>query len=338
MSERIRLGIAGATATAIEPLLALLDDVVWRPEITLFAPPTDAVGRLTYGEDELAVDDVADLDPGALDALVVMLPPDVAAPVVDRAAAAGLPVVDHSGSRLADLGTPVVVPWVDDRGLTEPAAHDVVTVPGPAALLLASVLGPLGRRAPLTGVEATVLLPASAWGPAGVEELSRQVVSLFNSQPPPRRVFEHGLAFDLMPLVGTVRPSGWSDRELLTSAEVARAAGVRVDVTAVAVPVFTGVSATLRLQGDDALDPDTVARLLSSHEVAVEPSVDGRTIPRPRRVEGRAEAQVSRIRTTGDGGAIHLWAAQDDAQAAAEALGRCVEGLLRRRGLLGEAD
>jgi len=63
----------------------------------------------------------------------------------------------------------------------------------------------LARQAPLSSVEATVLLPASHWGPPGVEELSRQVVSLFNSQPPPRRVFEHGLAFDLMPLVGAAR-------------------------------------------------------------------------------------------------------------------------------------
>lgn len=334
MSETIRVGLAGATATPVEPLLALLDGVPWRPEITAFAPSSSSVGRLTYGEDDLSVDDLGDLDPGLLDAVVVALPADQAGPVVDAAAQAGLPVVDLSRSRLADLDTPVVVPWFDDAALRDPAPHDLVTVPGPEGLLLASVLAPLAYQAPLAAVEATVFVPASAWGPEGIEELSRQVVSLFNSQPPPRRVFPQGLAFDLLPLVGATRPSGWTDRELLVAAEVARVAGLRVDVTLVGVPVFAGVSAAIRLQGDDALDPDTVGRLLGQAQVAVVPGADVRTIPRPRRVEGEAAAQVSRIRLGADGRSLHLWAAQDDAQAAAEAAGRCLEGLLRRRGLV----
>jgi len=88
---------------------------------------------------------------------------------------------------------------------------------------------------------------------------------------------------------------------------------------------------------DAALDPDTIGRLLGSREVVLVPGADGRTVPRPRRVEGEAAAQVARIRPSSDGSAMHLWASQDDVQASAVAAGRVLEGLLRRRGLLDEA-
>ena len=43
-----------------------------------------------------------------------------------------------------------------------------------------------------------------------MEELSKQVISLFNSGTPPRKVFEHGLAFDIIPQLGAADANGWS--------------------------------------------------------------------------------------------------------------------------------
>ncbi len=329
----IRVGLAGATGAVGEQVLAALDGVPWRPTVLAYARAASTTPRVTYGDDDLPVDDLADLDAGSLDALIVALPREAARAVVDAAAAAGCPVVDLSGFRLEDLDTPIVLPSFDDRALTGEAPTDVVTVPGAAATLLASVLGPVSRAAPMARVEATVMLPASAWGHAAVGELSRQVVSLFNSQPPPRKVFPHGLAFDLLPGVGPVRASGWTEAELRATAEIARLTGLRVDVTLVGVPVFSGVSATLRFEPDAAMDPDTLGRVLSSAGVGLDGGGDGRTIPRPRRVEGHAEAQVTRIRPAA-GGAVHLWAAQDNLAAAGASAVRAVEGLLRRREVL----
>src|SRR5690606_29009568 len=125
------------------------------------------------------------------------------------------------------------------------AARGVLALPRPEAILLGSVLGPL-HRAGLSGpTTATVLVPASLQGRDGIDELSRQVVAMFNQGTPPRKVFPHGLAFDLLPRIGAPDPSseggaGWTLREREVADQAARLVGLEQDVAAtlVGVPVF----------------------------------------------------------------------------------------------------
>jgi aspartate-semialdehyde dehydrogenase len=71
-----------------------------------------------------------------------------------------------------------------------------------------------------------------------MDELSRQVVALLNGQTPPRKVFQNGLAFDLVPQIGEADDSGWSDWERTVSEDVLAMTGLHVQVTGVAVPLF----------------------------------------------------------------------------------------------------
>ena len=71
--------------------------------------------------------------------------------------------------------TPLVVPWVNPEALAE-IPRGVVAIPDAGATLVASLVGPM-RRAGLGGtVEATVLVPASREGKAGIDELSRRAL------------------------------------------------------------------------------------------------------------------------------------------------------------------
>lgn len=333
--DGLRIGLVGASGSIGGDLLRVLDQVPWRPgEVRAYARAATEVPFVSYGEDEIPVDDVLHADLADLDALIVAVPRDDAEGVVEAGVSAGVSVVDVSGGRLDDLDTPLVVPWINPEAFQRGRPRDVVSIPSAGATLLASVLGPWTRAGLGGRPSATVLLPANAWGRDAAEELSRQVISLFNASTPPRRVFPDGLAFDLLPQVGAPGATGWTGPELRTVAEVFRLTGARVDVSLVGVPVFAGVSATLTFTGSRLPEPEAVARVLAEGGVDVFDGHDARKLPRPRRVDGSSFARVARIRRAPDGEALHLWLAADNLRVTATAAAGATALLLRARGVL----
>lgn len=332
MGRDLTVAIAGATGAMGKELLEVLDAAPWRPDhIVALGRPSSTITSVAYGDETVAVDDLGSEDLSALDVMIVALPRDVAGPTVDRVAAAGVRVVDVSGSQLDDLQVPLAVPWLGLEALDAPRPRDVVAVPGAPALLLASVLAPLKASGWSVEADATVMLPASAWGRDAVDELSRQVVAMFNAAPPPRKVFPHGLAFDVLPMVGTPGATGWTSDEVRAAAEVARLVQLRSQTTLVASPWFHGLTAEIRLEGDD-LGADAIAQALTDAGVPVADHADLRRLPRPRRLEGVALPEVARVRDGLDGRSVHLWAGTDNLRAVAVA----AVGLAAA--LLGQAD
>ena len=240
--------------------------------------------------------------------------------------------MDCSGSFADDADVPLAIPWVNPEVLTPPPLRGVVSTPGAAATLLASVLGPLWRAGLSGPITATVLLPASMAGRAGIDELSRQVVALFNSATPPRKVFDQGLAFDLLPEIGAVSLLGWTDEEERVVVELARLRGSRVHaaVSLVGVPVFSGISASIQIRPNEVPSPEGIARILEQGGVQI-PKGGSRQIPRPRKVDGQPFAQVGRIRADQETG-IHLWASMDNLRGCAAVAVAACGVLLKSRG------
>jgi aspartate-semialdehyde dehydrogenase len=325
------IGLAGATGALGKEILAVLDQAKWRPDrVIALASPRSEVPTVEYGPDSLQVDDLAGQNMEDLDALILAIPTEAAHEAGERAIGDGVAVVDCSGAFRDDADVPLVVPWVNPEALREPPARGVLSLPGPAALLLASALGPFWRAGLANRVTATVMLPASTEGRGGIDELSRQVVALFNNGNPPKKVFDPGLAFDVLPQVGDAAADGWTDLERVAMAETARLLGMDADiaVTIVRVPVFSGISATIHLDGPADLPLDKLAQLLTEGGLGVA-KAGPRNVPRPRKVEGQPFVQVGRMRRDPHGHGLHLWVALDNLRGTAAAAVGCAAILLR---------
>jgi aspartate-semialdehyde dehydrogenase len=71
----------------------------------------------------------------------------------------------------------------------------------PVALALARILKAL-KATPAVESVATVFEPASERGKAGIDELHKQTINLFNFQPLPKEVFDTQVAYNLLPRWG----------------------------------------------------------------------------------------------------------------------------------------
>jgi aspartate-semialdehyde dehydrogenase len=333
----LKIGLAGATGALGKEILVVLDEAPWRPsKVVALASPSTSVPFVEYGDQQVAVDDLETEAFEDLDALLLAVPQPVARVTGERAVAAGVPVIDCSGAFADDPGVPLIIPWVNPEALGEMPSQVVVAIPSPSATLLASALGVL-RRAGVRGeVDATVFLPASVFGREGMEELSAQVIALFNQRTPPRRVFDHGLAFDLLPQVGSVDEDGWSEVELRAERELRRLTGLvePMSITVVGVPLFSGISASVHLRTPQPVDPDLVARILGEGGAVLPKAVGPRYLPRPRRVNAEPFVHVGRVRRDLSGGGVHLWVSLDNLRGTAAIAVATAGAVLKRLGLL----
>ncbi|MFK7929813.1 MAG: Asd/ArgC dimerization domain-containing protein [Myxococcota bacterium] len=334
MSESLHVAVVGATGAVGREIMTVLDRVKWRPEtVSPVASPGTTTPFVEYGERQIPVLDAQDLDTGMLDAVILAAPDRVSREVGERAIEDGVIVVDVSGVFEGEAGVPMVVPWVNPELLAQGGIRDVVSLPGGPALLVSSILGPLARAGVVGDTDVTVFVPASTWGRDGIEELSKQVVSLFNAGTPPRKVFPQGLAFDLIPAVGHVQEDGWTDLESRARQQVQTILGAELPlrISMVGVPVFSGISAQITLRLGRRVLPDLVRRILTDGGVGVVEDDSPRTLPRPRRVEGQPFAQVGRIRADDEGATLRLWVSMDNLRGTATAAASLVGAAVRQR-------
>lgn len=249
-----------------------------------------------------------------IDLVFLALPPAVAREYGPAIADHDITVIDI-GANLADEA-PMCIPALDTGVLEDITDGRVVCSPSAPAVVLSLTLAPLIQIGAVS-CTGTILLSAGAAGRKGVEELSGQVIALFNQKDPPREIFPSGLAFDLHTQLGEVT-GGWTGPERRVAIETASLTGMAPDHFGLSVamaPMFAGVMASLRIDFDHSPDLEAVrAALQAQPMVAV-----GDPLPGPRRIAGESQIFVGRLRSDPLADAVHLWAVCDNLRCGASA-------------------
>jgi aspartate-semialdehyde dehydrogenase len=201
-----------------------------------------------------------------------------------------VPAVIDVGSSLAG-DAPLWVPFAGTRTVEEIAQQgQIVGSPSAAAVAIATILGPLVRLG-ASACRATVLVSAGSAGKAGVEELSQQVIALFNSREPPRTVFPTGLAFDLLPQVGELGADGVSSVESRSWPRSRPRSGwlpSRSSSPCSAFPSSAGSGLELHVEIDPLPDLADIRA-----ELEGVPTIElGEPIPGPKRLVGKSRLRV----------------------------------------------
>jgi aspartate-semialdehyde dehydrogenase len=208
------------------------------------------------------------------------------------------------------------------------------------------VLKPLHVAAGLRRLVASTYQAVSGAGLAGAEELDEQVRKVVDGAaaltydgaavdfPPPAK-FAHPIAFNVLPLAGTVVDdgSGETDEEQKLrneSRKILEIPDLAVSGTCVRVPVFTGHSLSLNAEFERPIGVTEASELL-----ARAPGVVVVEIPTPLEAAGQDPCYVGRIRqdpTVPDGRGLALFVSNDNLRkgAALNAI-QIAEALLRRR-------
>lgn len=269
MSRQVRVVVVGATGLVGEALLGALAGREL-PLAGVRALASDrSVGReVEFGDDRLPVDDLAGFDFGGTDLALFAGTAAVAREYVPRALDAGCTVVDASPEFRHDPDVPLVVPAVNAGALAGLGGRRLVASPGGAAVALVTALQPLHAAVGVDRVNVVSLESVSGAGRDAVEELAGQCAQLLNGRAiTPSPAYPTQLAFNCMPLVGGPGNGGASAEELALESETQKILGdpaIKVNATAVRVPVFFGDALAVHLELREPLAPQDARRLLGA--------------------------------------------------------------------------
>lgn len=248
---RTSVAIVGASGVLGTELLSLLEEErVSIDELRLFASSGSAGEVYRVRGEEVEIEEFQPELLAGVDVVVMATPAGVAREVIPAIARAGVAcIVDLTAAYRLDEGVELIAPVIGIGGEYRPGKH--LSVASASAAQVAAVVRAASRQAKVTEVVATTLQSVSDAGRDGLDELWGQSIAIFNQRANEGEVFGEQIAFNCIPLIGTVHADGTSSEELTIAGEVRRLVGdaaMTVIATAIRVPVFhgSGVSASVR--------------------------------------------------------------------------------------------
>jgi aspartate-semialdehyde dehydrogenase len=275
-------------------------------EIRYFASARSVGRTLPWGDTEVPVEDAAIADYSGLDIALFSAGKGTARELAPRVAAAGAVVIDNSSAWRMDPDVPLVVSEVNPEAAAD-RPKGIIANPNCTTMAAMPVLGPIHRAAGLRRLVISTYQAVSGGGLAGVAELDEQARKVTDQASaltfdgsavayPPTTVFPAPLAFNVLPLAGSLVDdgSGETDEEQKLRNESRKILGIPellVTGTCVRVPVFTGHSLAITAELERDLSPEAAVELLREA-----PGVAVVDVPTPLHAAGKDPSYVGRVR------------------------------------------
>ncbi len=258
--HQFRVGIVGASSLLGKELSEELGKSPLATAELVLLDATDAEGQLASAGEELAV--IHAIDEEALERLDFVFFAGTREQTRAHWATArgnGATVIDLTRALTDEPGAILWSPWLQtgttakDGSAAEamvPDLNTTIVVPAYGASMMLALVGERLRAAGLAvrTFAATLLLPASEHGRAGMDELHQQTVGLLSFKPTPEEVFGTQVAFNVVSAFGREAKVSLGDERVSVMEQYERLSRGQLPELAlqvVQVPVFHGYTISL---------------------------------------------------------------------------------------------
>jgi aspartate-semialdehyde dehydrogenase len=303
----MKIGIVGATGQVggvMRQVLAQRSFPV--DQLRLFASARSAGRRVPWQDGLITVEDAETADFAGHDVVLFSCGKTASRALAPRVAATGATVIDNSSAWRMDPDVPLVVSEVNPHALAH-RPKGIVANPNCTTMAAMPVLKPLHLEAGLVSLVTATYLAVSGSGLAGVDELREQIEKTAeraseltfdgSAVPMPTPVkFARPIAFNVLPLAGSIVDDGANETDeeqklRNESRKILEIPRLKVSVTCVRVPVFTGHSLQVNARFERPITPQRAREVL-----AAAPGVQLEEIPTPLLAAGKDPTYVGRIR------------------------------------------
>jgi len=304
MSDTYSVAVLGATGLVGETMISILEERDF-PVRELFplASERSAGAAVRFRGKNQSVIDVAGFDFSKADIGLFSAGASVSAVHAPRAGAAGCVVIDNTSCFRMDEDIPLVVPEVNPEALAGYTTRNIIANPNCSTIQMVVALNPIYRSVGIERINVATYQAVSGAGRQLVEDLARQTGLLLNGRPlgegemsTPKQI-----AFNLLPQIDVWEDNGYTREEMKMLRETRKIfedPSIRVNATAVRVPVFYGHSEAIHIETRDRISADEARALLEEAPGVVvldRPEAGGYPTP-VTEAAGRDAVFVGRIR------------------------------------------
>ena len=264
--RKFKVAVVGATGAVGAALLEILAERRFPARsVVALASERSAGSEVEYGRRKLVVQDLDQYDFAGTDIALFSAGGSTSAKYAPRAAAAGCYVVDNSSEFRYVEGIPLVVAEVNPEAIAQASEGRIIANPNCSTMQMLVALAPIHRQAGIERINVATYQSVSGAGRSAMEELGRQTAALLNFQAPQCERFPVQIAFNVIPQIDRFEDNGYTREEMKMVWETQKILDpqIRVNATAVRVPVFYGHAEAVHLETRDAISADQVRQLLA---------------------------------------------------------------------------
>ncbi len=310
-----RIAVVGATGAVGQEMLKVLEERKFPvTKLICLADPREAGTKVRFKGEEITVEGASPDKFEGVDIALLAVGGEVSELLGPEAARRGVVVIDNSSAfRLKD-DVPLVVPEVNPGDVKE--HKGIIANPNCSTIIMVVAINPIHQAAGLRRVVVSTYQAVSGAGKAGLEELEEQVRCYVDGRPLKSRVFQHQIAFNLIPHIDVWVDKGYSKEEMKLvweTRKIMHIDGLAVSPTAVRVPVFRSHSESVNLETERRITVAEARDVLGKAPgVIVVDNPPANEYPMPWFTADRDEVFVGRIREdiSVDNG-LNLWVVAD---------------------------
>jgi aspartate-semialdehyde dehydrogenase len=192
---------------------------------------------------------------------------EVSAVFAPKAAAAGCVVIDNTSQFRYQDDIPLVVPEVNPHAIAQYRKHGIIANPNCSTIQMLVALKPLHDAAGIERINVATYQSVSGAGKEALDELAGQTAELLNGRPVTPKVIAKQIAFNCVPQIDKFMDNGYTKEEMKMfweTQKILEDKTIRVNATAVRVPVFFGHSEALHIETRRKLSAEEARSLLQA--------------------------------------------------------------------------
>ena len=253
MTRQWKVAVLGATGLVGDTMIKVLEERKF-PVAELFPLASNrSLGKsIEFNGKKVPVIDVETFDFANADVGLFSAGGEISRIYAPKAAAAGCVVIDNTSEFRYDDDIPLVVPEVNPEAIAQFKQRRIIANPNCSTIQMLVALKPLHDAAKIERINVATYQSVSGAGKEAVEELAAQSVALMSGKGPVKpKVVAAQIAFNVVPQIDKFQDNGYTKEEMKMFWETRKIFNdpeIRVNATAVRVPVFFGHSEVVSIE------------------------------------------------------------------------------------------
>lgn len=260
-----RIGILGASGAVGAEMIKILEERNFPiTELRPLASARSAGKKLKFRGEDVEIKKSAPEAFAGLDIVLGAAENDVAEYFAPYIKEAGAVFVDNSSAFRLDEDVPLVVPEINPKDAHK--HRGIIANPNCTTTISLMAVYALDKISPILSIIASSYQAVSGAGAAGPEELDAQIRALARGEEPKIEVFQHQIAYNVIPQIGGETYKGYSSEEMKLQNEgrkILHSPELKVSCTCVRVPVIRSHSVSILLKTREKISVEEARAAIS---------------------------------------------------------------------------
>ncbi|MEE3626685.1 aspartate-semialdehyde dehydrogenase [Nitrospirillum sp. BR 11752] len=260
-----KVAVVGATGNVGREMLQILAEREFPvSEVVALASERSIGSEISFGDDDLRVQDLAKFDFTGTDIVLSSAGAKVSAQFAPKAAAAGAVVIDNTSHFRMDPDVPLVVPEVNPEAIAGYKKKGIIANPNCSTIQMVVALKPLHDLARIRRVVVSTYQSVSGAGKEAMDELFTQTRAIYVNDPVEKKQFTKQIAFNVIPHIDVFMDDGTTKEEWKMTVETKKILdpSIKVTATCVRVPVFISHSEAINVEFENPISADEARAVL----------------------------------------------------------------------------